>query len=252
MLGLGVVAAGIGTAAVFRNELVRSALLARNNEGTLASAAQLPYEDSCILTPVQDEGPFFLPAPERADIREDRHGIPLQLDLRLVAGDGCSAFSDALVEIWHCDARGDYSSYPPGISRKPFETLKLLATESRDGHVPPSNDTAFLRGSQRTGSDGLVRFQTIFPGWYDPRIPHIHVKVFAEGEGVLTTQLYFPMDYCNAIYSSHPRYKDFGTCPYTMRNDMVLGGFPDARGLVLQPEGDWDDLVAGAQLVLPA
>lgn len=33
----------------------------------------------------------------------------------------------------------------------------------------------FLRGAQRTDADGVAQFQTLFPGHYDGRAPHIHV-----------------------------------------------------------------------------
>jgi protocatechuate 3,4-dioxygenase beta subunit len=35
----------------------------------------------------------------------------------------------------------------------------------------------FLRGIQLTGTDGAVRFDTIFPGYYMGRTNHIHFKV---------------------------------------------------------------------------
>lgn len=36
-------------------------------------------------------------------------------------------------------------------------------------------DRTFLRGAQKTDEDGVVQFQTLFPGHYDGRAPHIHV-----------------------------------------------------------------------------
>ena len=37
--------------------------------------------------------------------------------------------------------------------------------------------THFLRGHQKTNSKGVARFATIYPGWYQGRAPHIHMKV---------------------------------------------------------------------------
>ncbi|KAL0933504.1 uncharacterized protein CTRU02_212467 [Colletotrichum truncatum] len=34
---------------------------------------------------------------------------------------------------------------------------------------------SWLRGVQQTGTDGVVRFKTIFPGWYNGRATHIHL-----------------------------------------------------------------------------
>jgi hypothetical protein len=35
--------------------------------------------------------------------------------------------------------------------------------------------THFLRGHQKCNADGIARFDTIYPGWYRGRTPHIHV-----------------------------------------------------------------------------
>ena len=73
---------------------------------------------------------------------------------------------DAAVEIWHADAAGVYS----GVS---------------------GNRGNFLRGVQRTNASGVARFDTIFPGWYRGRTPHIHMKVFVSGDEVHTGQVFF-------------------------------------------------------------
>jgi protocatechuate 3,4-dioxygenase beta subunit len=76
---------------------------------------RLPDDLSCILTPEQIEGPYFLDTGLlRRDIAEDRVGIPLRLDLRLaaVAGESCEPLRGALVEVWHADAEGAYSGTP--------------------------------------------------------------------------------------------------------------------------------------------
>src|SRR4029450_9359422 len=38
---------------------------------------------------------------------------------------------------------------------------------------------------------GLAQFRTIYPGWYEGRTVHIHVKVHVGGNVVHTGQLYF-------------------------------------------------------------
>jgi protocatechuate 3,4-dioxygenase beta subunit len=50
-----------------------------------------------------------------------------------------------------------------------------------------------LRGYQITDEAGRYRLETVIPGEYPGRTPHIHVKVFAPGgREILTTQLYLP------------------------------------------------------------
>lgn len=44
---------------------------------------------------------------------------------------------------------------------------------------------------QMTNSEGIVRFTSIYPGWYVSRTVHIHVKVHINRDTVLTTQLFF-------------------------------------------------------------
>jgi protocatechuate 3,4-dioxygenase beta subunit len=71
------------------------------------------------------------------------------------------------VDVWHCDAGGTYS----GVN---------------------GNTGTFLRGIQRTDAKGLATFVTLFPGWYQGRTTHIHVKVHLGGTVIHTGQLYFP------------------------------------------------------------
>src|SRR5690349_21967259 len=67
----------------------------------------------CVLTPEQDEGPFYIDlARVRRDIVEDRPGVPLALALTVVDADTCEPLRDAAVDIWHCDALGIYSGEP--------------------------------------------------------------------------------------------------------------------------------------------
>ncbi|MFI6340662.1 intradiol ring-cleavage dioxygenase [Streptomyces sp. NPDC050535] len=139
----------------------------------------------CTLTKEMTEGPYYLDgAYVRADVSEDKEGIPLQLTLTVVDDDTCAPLDKALVEIWHCDALGEYSGFVGG-----------------NGHNEPDNGT-FLRGGVLTGTDGVARITTIYPGWYRGRCIHIHLKVhtgvtltadgsFTGGQELHTGQLFF-------------------------------------------------------------
>lgn len=236
-LGLG---AGFVSAAALagwkRNDIFRWHLTRQKNENVSLTAASVEGEPSCVLTSEQMEGPYRLNSPLRRDVREDRVGVPLLLELKIVRGEGCAPVERAQVEIWHCDATGVYSGYEPAMARKPFDTvLAVIKAGGPNAHIEAVNDSRFLRGAQLSDTDGRVIFQTIVPGWYDPRVPHIHVKVRVGDESFLTTQLYFPDEMTQAIYASHPDYKAAGACPYTHGNDPVLGDQPDANGLLLKP-----------------
>lgn len=126
---------------------------------------------TCTLTPQQTEGPYWFDARQvRRDITEGKPGVPLRLLLRVVSASTCLPIPNALAEIWHADAAGIYSGY------------------SEQGTAGQT----FLRGIQTSDADGVVEFQTIYPGWYRGRTTHIHFKVHFGNQTLVTAQLYFP------------------------------------------------------------
>ncbi|MEX1659333.1 MULTISPECIES: intradiol ring-cleavage dioxygenase [Streptomyces] len=139
----------------------------------------------CTLTREMTEGPYYLDGQYvRSDITEGKTGFPLELALTVVDDDTCATISNALVEIWHCDALGEYSGYV-----------------GNNGHNEPDSGT-FLRGGVLTGTGGVARITTVYPGWYRGRCVHIHVKVhvgvtltsdgsFTGGTELHTGQLFF-------------------------------------------------------------
>jgi protocatechuate 3,4-dioxygenase beta subunit len=126
-------------------------------ESVAAEATTVP---DCVLTPEQEEGPFYIGlAQVRRDIVEGRPGVPLVLALTVVDSDSCQPIRDAAVDIWHCDALGVYSGE---------------LTEGSEGE-------AYLRGIQLTDASGLAEFATVYPGQYPGRTTHIHLKVHLGG-----------------------------------------------------------------------
>lgn len=119
-----------------------------------------PATPDCVLTPEQEEGPFYIELAQiRQDIVEDRPGMPLALALTVVNSNTCEPLRDVAVDIWHCDALGVYSGEP---------------SEGSEGET-------YLRGIQLTDGNGLAEFATIYPGQYPGRTTHIHVKVHIGG-----------------------------------------------------------------------
>jgi protocatechuate 3,4-dioxygenase beta subunit len=113
---------------------------------------------SCVLAPEQTEGPYYLPGDKlRRNVTEGKPGVPLTLKLTVLDASTCKPIKGAAVDIWHCDAGGIYS----GTSQQGAEKL------------------TFLRGIQKTDAKGLATFKTIYPGWYQGRTVHIHVRVLA-------------------------------------------------------------------------
>jgi protocatechuate 3,4-dioxygenase beta subunit len=143
--------------------LASVALYACGAEGdaTRSVAGGATTRPDCVLTPEQDEGPFYIDfAQVRQDIVEDRRGVPLALTVAVVDSNTCRPIRNAAVDIWHCDALGTYSGEP---------------SEGSVGRT-------YLRGIQLTDDSGRVKFATIYPGQYPGRTTHIHVKVHIGGQ----------------------------------------------------------------------
>ena len=152
----------------------------------------------CIALPAQTEGPYFVDEQlKRSDIRLEpstgrtSDGVPLDLTFHLTrvsdAG-ACAILPGAMVDIWHCDAQGVYS----GVRDRGFDTT----------------DQTFLRGYQVTDEQGVVRFRTIYPGWYAGRAVHVHFKVrVTTGAGradEFTSQLYFDDGLTDRVHANTP------------------------------------------------
>lgn len=146
----------------------------------------LAESDICVITPETTEGPFYFdPALERVDITEGRGGLPAEVRLQIV-DESCTPLPGARVDLWHCDAEGKYSGYagqPNGVDTR---------------------GETFMRGTQFADADGVVRFETVYPGWYDGRTPHMHFKVLVDETTLLTGQLFFPDDVSDRVYAAPP------------------------------------------------
>ncbi|MGW7726024.1 intradiol ring-cleavage dioxygenase [Streptomyces canus] len=192
-----VVAVGAGTVAVVGLGAA-GAVNAFAEEKSAESEAEACYK----LTSETVEGPYYIDADKiRRDVTEDKEGIPLLLDVRVIDSETCRPIRNAAVDIWQCDAVGVYSGYedmgngggggpaptgtPTGApTGTPTGTPTDLPTglPPGGGHQEPTDDTRYLRGTWRTDRHGQVTFRTVFPGWYRGRCVHIHTKVHVDGE----------------------------------------------------------------------
>ncbi|MFG6456570.1 intradiol ring-cleavage dioxygenase [Roseateles sp. BYS96W] len=165
---------------------------------------------SCSVIPEETQGPYpgdgsntangsianvlTLSGVVRSDIRSSiggatgvATGVPLQVIIELVnTNASCADLSGYAIYLWHCDALGRYSMYSSGVTGENY-----------------------LRGVQATGSDGTATFQTIYPGCYAGRMPHIHFEVYRSANSassysnkLKTSQLAFPNDISTAVYAT--------------------------------------------------
>ena len=114
-------------------------------------------------------------------------GVPLTIRFKLVdTANGCAPVADAAVYAWHCTRDGGYSMYSRGFENENF-----------------------LRGVQTSGADGVVEFDSIYPGCYPGRWPHIHFEVFpsldaatSQAQPIKTSQIALPEEASEEAYAS--------------------------------------------------
>ncbi|KAI0384013.1 aromatic compound dioxygenase [Hypomontagnella monticulosa] len=125
---------------------------------------------TAALVPEVTIGPYWVAGELiRTDVTDNQAGVPLHLDLQFIDINTCGAIPNMLIDIWHCNATGVYS----GISMMGQGGL----------------NTTHGRGIQTTDDDGVVQFDTIFPGHYIGRTPHIHL-MSTENATVLPNKTY--------------------------------------------------------------
>src|SRR5689334_19091201 len=152
------------------------------------------------VTPPVPEGPFYKDEKlNRIDIIETKKGTPIEYVFKVEDKD-CKPIKGAIVDIWQCDAHGIYSDF------------KAENTEKQ----------TWLRGYQVTDENGVCRFKSIFPGWYEGRITHLHAKVHIENKIVLTTNFFFPKDMEDEIYNHNAPLYPKGINPISVSKDIEL------------------------------
>src|SRR3954447_17491488 len=179
----------------------------------LASAGLKPLlAQSVVASPSLTEGPYFVDEDlNRTDIRVDpsdgtvQPGYPLSLTVRTAQlKNGAEVpLTGAYVDIWHCNAAGVYSDIQGAAGKK------------------------YLRGYQPTNRHGIAYFLSIYPGWYQGRNVHIHVKVrIFDGDSQtyeFTSQFFFDDTFTDEIFKLAP-YNTRGVRDTLNANDGIYGG----------------------------
>jgi protocatechuate 3,4-dioxygenase beta subunit len=182
----------------------------------------------CVVRPELTIGPYFVDDQlNRSDIRSEpsdnsvKEGVPLTLNISVasVGDSSCTPIEGAQVDIWHCDANGQYS----GVSAQGSDTT----------------GQKFLRGYQLTDANGAVQFQTIYPGWYSGRAVHIHFTIRTKGANSedyqFTSQFFFDDTLTDQVHSLEP-YASKGQRDTRNSNDNIYNGGGDQ--LLLNLDGD--------------
>jgi protocatechuate 3,4-dioxygenase beta subunit len=160
--------------------------LGAGSVGRLVRAEQADAATSCVRSPEVTEGPYWIEnSLTGRDITAGQKGLGLRLAITVVNARSCAVIRGADVEIWHANALGEYSGVEGNAGR-------------------------YLRGRQRTNASGVATFDTIYPGWYRGRTPHIHVKVHVGGDSIHTGQIFF-VDSTSARVYRTSRYRSHGS-----------------------------------------
>jgi protocatechuate 3,4-dioxygenase beta subunit len=152
---------------------------------------------SYALTPENTIGPYYVSGELiRTNVTDGEAGVPVHLEMQFVDINTCLPVEDLTIDIWSCNATGVYS----GID----------VSQSQGGL-----DTTFLRGVQVSDTEGVVEFDTIFPGHYTGRATHEHVVSHINGtilpNGTYTGgttnhigQLFFDESLRSAVEATYP------------------------------------------------
>jgi len=190
-----------------------------NPQGTTTATQQ-----TCKLTPSlievegapqQTEGPYFVDEMlERSDIRSDpssgmlEEGVPVDMQINVFDvndGGDCIPLKNARVDIWHANSQGLYSD------------ILQIGTLGKK----------YLRGYQVTDENGTAKFTTIYPGWYEGRAIHIHIKVrtFEGTEKTFewTSQLYMDDSISAQVHEQDP-YSNHGQPDVMNMDDGIYAG----------------------------
>jgi protocatechuate 3,4-dioxygenase beta subunit len=166
--------------------------------------------EPCVLTCSATLGPcYYSTVLTRRNITESQPGLPTRLAFRIVNADTCEPIPNATVDIWHTRADGVYSA--------PISTF----CNGSDSSVQALR---FGRGVQPTDAAGWAYFDTIYPGWYQGRVTHIHATVRIGTTAMVTTQFFFVDRVSEFIYRSHPNYANRPNRDTTNATDNVIGG----------------------------
>jgi protocatechuate 3,4-dioxygenase beta subunit len=179
---------------------------------------------SCILAPEVTDGPYYVTGELiRSNVKEDQAGIDLYLEVQYIDISTCLPVPALFVDIWNCNSTGVYSGVESGQA---------------------GLNTTFLRGVQETDADGVVAFETLFPGHYEGRATHTHlltksnVTVRSNGttaaDGAVTHigQLFWPEDLKAAVEA---------TAPYSQNTQAYTSNDEDMWSIV-QADDDFDPI----------
>jgi protocatechuate 3,4-dioxygenase beta subunit len=215
--------AGIDAGTCLADEAADAGSIAWATGGTASMTAKATYPNpfaadcnlpttcaaaTCELT----QGPCYSDqSVEIQDISYGYAGLPTRVYFQLL-DETCEPVAGAVVDVWHVSAVGKYSGDD---------------STNEDISFCTGNDTDFtshlyFRGKQTSDANGIVYFDTCFPGWYSSRTVHIHVTISVGAQAYLTTQFCFDDTLVDSIIAGQPLYDTRGKRDTTNSTDTVF------------------------------
>lgn len=131
------------------------------------------------------DGPYYVWGEVvRGNVKEELYsdGVDVHLEVQYIDINTCRPVPGALVDIWQANATGVYRCVSCSALPNIAECINCHnGTNGNSGISESGNyaaggwDSTYLRGIQQTDRDGVVTFDTIFPGHYEGRATHTHL-----------------------------------------------------------------------------
>ena len=176
-------------------ECVNDSVRVSKMSGRIATATDFSGAGRCRLSRGTVEGPYFIcvDTMNARNIAEGLEGVLMTMALR-VTDQTCTPVPGAIVDVWQCDARGNYSGFAviPGSPVRGF----------RGQHQDPYTSARFLRGVLATDAEGIAEFDAVYPGFYNRRAIHTHFKVHVGNRAYLTGQALYPEEWNEKILAT--------------------------------------------------
>jgi protocatechuate 3,4-dioxygenase beta subunit len=84
---------------------------------------------------------------------EDQGDVLLYLDVQIIDTSSCNPVPTVYMDFWHCNSTGVYSG--------------VVASGNGEDKDPTNINNIFLRGILQKDQNGIVQFETLFPGHYE-------------------------------------------------------------------------------------
>jgi protocatechuate 3,4-dioxygenase beta subunit len=187
--------------------------------GTASMTGKASYPDpfsgastsGCAATGALTEGPCYDSASEIIqDISYGQDGLPMRMVFQVLDA-SCNPISGAVVDVWHVAPTGKYSGDDTVNENVAFCT----------GNESNYTSHLYFRGKQTTDANGVVTFDSCFPGWYSGRTIHVHFTI-TSGSKAFTSQYVFDDALDDEIVATQPVYGSRGSRDTTNLTDTVV------------------------------